>query len=268
MVRTRGIGPIFIPLLLIAAGLGLLYLNLNGGFIDFGELFTTWWPLILVAIGLDIVLGAGRLWSRPSDAPRNLAIPLDGDREARLRIRFGAGRLRVGPGRSGQLIEGDVGGGARWRRRPGQLELEPDSSAAWFGWGGRSGPNWQLGLTREIPISLRIDVGAARVDLDLQALLVRDLDLHTGASDTRLTMPTAAGNTSARIESGMAAVSVVVPAGVGARVRSAVGLGVVDVDEARFRPATSGGWETADYATAANRVDLDLRGGVGRVTVR
>jgi hypothetical protein len=267
MTRTRAIGPIFVPLLLIVAGIGLLYLNLNGGVIDYGELFGTWWPLILVAIGLDVLLGAGLVWSRPASAER-VAIPLEGEADARIRIRFGAGRLRIGPAPAGQLVDGDVAGGARWRRQGGIVEIEPDATAAWFGWGGRTGPNWQLGLAAEIPLDLRIEVGAARVDLDLATLLVRDLDLRTGASDTRLTMPAAAGQTTARIESGMASVMIRVPPGVGARIRSAVGLGVVDVDQSRFRPAASGGWDTADYATAANRLDLDLHGGVGRVTVR
>ena len=43
-------------------------------------------------------------------------------------------------------------------------------------------------------------------------------------------------------------------------------IGSSQVDEARF-PRTATGFESPDYATAANRVDLDLQGGVGSIRV-
>ena len=39
-------------------------------------------------------------------------------------------------------------------------------------------------------------------------------------------------------------------------------IGSTNVDQARF-PASAGGYESPDYATAANRVDIDVQGGVG-----
>ena len=57
-----------------------------------------------------------------------------------------------------------------------------------------------------------------------------------------------------------------VPAGVAARIRSRMALGSSDVDEARF-PRTSNGYESPDFATATNRVDIDVQGGVGSVRI-
>jgi hypothetical protein len=60
--------------------------------------------------------------------------------------------------------------------------------------------------------------------------------------------------------------TVEVPPGVAARIRTRMALGSSQVDESRF-PRTADGFESADYATSANRVDLDLQGGVGSLKV-
>jgi hypothetical protein len=79
-------------------------------------------------------------------------------------------------------------------------------------------------------------------------------------------LPARAGWTRARIQSGAASVHVTVPAGVAARIRGAIGVGALDVDPGRF-PRRDGGHESPDFETATNRVELDVEGGVGSVTV-
>ena len=43
-------------------------------------------------------------------------------------------------------------------------------------------------------------------------------------------------------------------------------LGSAQIDQARF-PASGNGYESPDYATATNRVDIDVNGGVGSFRV-
>jgi hypothetical protein len=43
-------------------------------------------------------------------------------------------------------------------------------------------------------------------------------------------------------------------------------LGSAQIDQARF-PATTGGYESPDFGTAANRVEIDVQGGVGSFRV-
>ena len=62
--------------------------------------------------------------------------------------------------------------------------------------------HWTLGLAPDVPLDLRFDTGASRSVLDLRGLLVRRLELHTGASDTRLSVPVGAGATSIKAETG------------------------------------------------------------------
>ena len=72
--------------------------------------------------------------------------------------------------------------------------------------------------------------------------------------------------TTVRAESGAASLTFEVPSGVAARIRTRMAIGSTQIDQARF-PSTAGGYESPDFATAANRVEIDLQGGVGSVRV-
>ena len=69
-----------------------------------------------------------------------------------------------------------------------------------------------------------------------------------------------------RTEHGAASLTLEVPAGVAARIRTKITLGSTQVDEARF-PRSASGYESPDYGTAGNRVDIDASGGVGSLRV-
>jgi hypothetical protein len=195
-----------------------------------------------------------------------LTLPLSRVTEASIRIRFGAGELTTRIAASGHLVDGEFHGGVRHRLQgPGRVELEQDTSHGLPWLDHRSA--WTVGLTGEVPLDLRVEAGASRNVLDLRDLLVRSLDLQTGASETRILVPRAAGQTSVRAQAGAASLTFEIPEGVAARIRTRVVLGSVQVDETRF-PAVAGGYESPDYATAANRVDIDVQGGVGSLRIR
>ncbi|MEX2547803.1 MAG: hypothetical protein WD830_08445 [Chloroflexota bacterium] len=193
-----------------------------------------------------------------------LAIPL-GDLEAwEVRLGFGGGELTIGPAEPGMLVAGHFEGGVIQKSpASGKLELEPVDPGRAVLSGCRL--RWDVGLTAEIPVDLRLDTGGNRSTIDLSALRIRRLELHTGASETHLRLPIA-GQTSVRVECGFAQVAVEVPRGVAARIRGKVALGSTKVDETRF-PASAGGWASPDYETAPNRVDIEVSGGFGSVLV-
>ena len=265
-VRARGVAAIWSftwPFVLIAAGVVLLLSatgNLGQGPID---LIANAWPWVLVALGLWFLLGA--VIPSGGSIVEQLAIPLAGATEGRIRIRFGAGELTVGPAAPGNLVDGRFTGGVLQRATgPGRVELEQDTT---YGLPWLDNPStWSVGVAADVPLDLRLDTGAARARLDLSEVRVRSLELHTGASDTRIRLPRSAGATTVTAETGAAALVIEVPRGVAARIRSRMAIGSSQIDEGSF-PRTATGHESADYATAANRVDLDLQGGVGSIRV-
>jgi hypothetical protein len=228
-----------------------------------GELISEFGPWALVGLGVWFVIGA--VIPGGPEGQEALVIPLGGATEAAVRIRFGVGEMTVGAAALGNLLNGRFAGGVKSRIvGPGRVELQQETDFGVMWLDRRS--TWDIGLTAEVPLDLRLDGGASRARIDARDLKLRSLEVHTGASDTHVLLPRAAGMTTVRAEAGAASLTFEVPLGVAARIRTKMALGSSQVDQAHF-PAVGGGFESPDYATAANRVEIDVSGGVGSVKV-
>lgn len=261
---SAGLWSLLWPIAWIAVG-GVLFASTTGRITDGpGELVSKWWPVGFVAIGIWFLVAA--FWPRRTASMDTMTLPLAGAQRAEARITFGAGELAVGRSRPGTLISGRFDGGALYRSPgPGLVEVKPDTRAGWPVTGGAY--RWDVGLTAEVPLDLRLDTGASRAFIDLTELRIRLLEIRTGASETRVRLPAKAGQSWVRTETGVSALNLEVPPGVAARIRTRMALGRTDVDETRF-PRTIDGYQSPDYETSPNRVEIDVQGGVGAVTVR
>ena len=196
-----------------------------------------------------------------------LDVPLESASAADVEITFGAGRLEIGPAAAGRLVDGEYDGGVRPEPAgPGRIRLS-QPSWSWARGFDRAPFDWLVGLTGEVPLRLALDVGAADANLDLSDLRCTDLRIKTGAAHLRVALPRGAGITRVDAEGGAAALRFTVPDGVAARIRTQVALGSVSVNERRFPRLPGGGWASPDAVTNSNRVDLDVRGGVGSITI-
>lgn len=228
-----------------------------------GELIERWWPWVLVALGAWFLIGA--IIPGGPKLVESLTLPLSGATAASVKISFGAGTLAARAAAPGALVDGEFRGGVIHRSDgPGRVELSQDTAYG-LPWLDRESA-WTVGLAADVPLDLRVETGASRATLDLVDLQLRRLELHTGASETRVRLPRAAGATEVRAEAGAASLTLEVPPGVAARIRSRMALGSSQVDQARF-PRIGDLYQSADYATAANRIDIDVQAGVGSVRV-
>jgi hypothetical protein len=262
--RLTGIWAFTWPLVWTVVGVVLLLATTGNLGPNAGDFIAQWWPWALVGLGVWMVIGAVAPVGR--GLVESLTVPIDGGAtDGHVRIGFGAGTLTTHVAGAGNLVDGSFVGGVSERREgPNGIYLTQDTTYG-LPWVDRRS-EWAVGLTAEVPLDLRVDAGASKVTLDLGDLRLRSLELHTGASDTRVILPRAAGATSVRAEAGVASLTLEVPAGVAARIRSRMALGSTQVDQSRF-PAVAGGYESPDYATAPNRVDIDVQGGVGSLRV-
>ena len=255
-------GPILFPLVLIALGFLLLFSNLGYIQFDFWQFVKTWWPLIFIIMGLDVLLGSVRARGAK---PRTLALDLGTAAQADVSINFGAGELTIGKAALGKIVDGTFEGDVRYDARPDGrvwLKLEPLN---WWGWSS-GGYRWNIGLTDAVPLKLTLDGGAANTNADLTELKISELRVKTGASSTTIRLPRAAGTTSVRINAGAASVKLFVPEGVAARIHSSMAIGSNDINRQRF-PLSGSDYVSPDYATALNKIDIQFEGGVGSLAV-
>jgi hypothetical protein len=255
--------------------LGVLLLLNSLGVIQV-DVWSLMWPFVLILFGVWMLWGALR--GGGGLEREEISIPLEEAQSARVRLQFGAGRVRADSSAApGELMSGSFSGGVAQKvSRTGtavDATLSVPSSAfglvwaPWI-WGPRGGLEWVFGLSKEVPLALDVEVGAADVRLDLSELQVTDLKVETGASATEVTLPAGSEMTRAKISCGAASVNVRVPAGVAARIQYTGGLSGFSIDRSRFPRVGAGRYESPDYGTAANRVELHVEAGVGSVNVR
>jgi hypothetical protein len=227
----------------------------------------------IIGAAFLIILGAWFLLAptlfRQDFTDETVSIPLADINQANITLKYGAGDLRLTAlDKPGVLLEGVFAGGINQdlRRDGTTANLTVSSKVRVFTFPftpGLRGLRWQLGLSRDIPLTIRMESGACDAHLDLSALKVTEMRLETGASSTEIVLPEQAGFTRVTVKSGAASVVVRVPQGVAARVKSQSGLASVSVDKNRF-PHN----ESPDFATAANKADISIETGVGSVEVK
>jgi hypothetical protein len=119
-------------------------------------------------------------------------------------------------------------------------------------------------------VSIKVDAGASSMDFDMTGVKLAFLGVDTGASTLRVKLPANAGQTRLLVESGAASIDITVPEGVAARIHAEQGASSMNIDLARFPLLNSAGglYQSADYDSAANRVEINLDGGANSISVR
>jgi len=291
-MRTRG--SIVLPLLLVLAGVILLLNNL-------GHLpWTVWatigrlWPILLIAVGLDILFGRSVLrWAlgtalvvlvgiavalalfgpAPIGPSETLRIPIGGATRAEVSLVSPVGQVVV---RASPTLDLLVGGTliAPWPDR-GKWTLDRVGDAARFNltvdrqhdfptavWPDRSRATVEL--VPSVPTALRVTLGEGTASLDLTALTLTELTVQGRSGKTTVALPSR-GQLVASITSGTGEVTVHISAGMAARIRVEGRCGPVDV--VGDYQAEEGVFTSPGYETAAHRVDLTVRASQGRITV-
>jgi hypothetical protein len=233
------------------------------------------WALLFVAFGAWLIWGT--VSRAPGTEEEDVAIPLEGASEAQITISHAAGRFQLqGGAAADHVVEGRFTGGLLHRESRGGDRLEVDMRVRGEGvatallpwkWPTTRGAEWMVHLNETIPLDLKIEGGASDNRIDLTDLKVRDLRLETGASATKLTLSSNAGYTRAEVTCGAGTVEIRVPPGVGARIRARSSLGEAKVDRGRFPAVSPGVYESPDYETAANKVELTVEASLGSADV-
>ena len=287
---------LFGPALLILVGVALLLQQLGVWTISWARLLP-WWPLILILLGADILLSrtrAGRwaylllvvaavtlmlLAAPPSRVPREyeqetVAYPLESWREATVRVQMGVGRLVVSALEgSDDLMRADIthdrsrssvmssldrlGDRAVIELKSTAAALDPTLAAI--------SDVWEVRLSPELPLTLEIEGGVSRSEINLTGLSLARLDLNVGVGDVQVTLAERAPY-EAEIHGGVGRLVVTVPADSPARIRVDEGLGSVDVGAGLRREGNS--FVTASYHSDQPAIEVNLEGGIGAISLR
>jgi hypothetical protein len=306
--RSRRPRSFVFPMLLVIAGIVLLLNNLGVLSWSIWSALGQLWPAILILLGFELLIGRWSTWlsaflavvafvailgaaiwmtstgagvtpNGAAMAARDASIPLGSAANGQVAIQFGAGSLVVGAlppeGTDLAQITASLPGSMQLTQHS---EMRGDTIDATIGTSG-SGGGWPfLGFKRsdnltlnarlapQIPLDLRAEVGAGQSTFNLLDLMVNQFTLNNGAGQATIYFPRTAGQTTADIHSGAGQIILEVPPGVGAYIHGSSGL--VNYHASNRYQKVADGYQTSDFATAANRVDVTMHVGIGEVDVR
>jgi hypothetical protein len=253
-------------LLLVGA---LMFANEMGVKLPNGtSLMELFWPVVLILGGIWVLVG---VFFRGNVEVENASIDLQGAASVDLKVNHGAGELKLHSGASAnEFAHGTFTGGLEHKatRNGDRLEVRMRPAKDFLDFpffGPRNQLDWDVALNAGVPIALKLNLGANKSDLDLHDMNITDLDLDTGASDSKLTLPSR-GRFRADLDLGAASLEVIVPEGLSARIRASLGAADLKIDQSRF-PRNGSYYQSPDYETAANAVDMTIDAGAASIKV-
>ncbi len=247
--------------------LGLLFYLRAAGYLP-GSVMGWFWPLAIILTGVWILMGGLSAWTDFAHAEK-FSIALQGARSASLSISHGMGSIELAGGANpGDFLTGvaAVGMNRSSQLEGERLDVRIEAGPSIIPFLGPEGGVWQFRLTPEVPIDLRIQAGAARLDLDLSDLKVAHFSFEGGASSLNLKLPVHPENMRADIKAGAASLNLQIPPQV-ALCLNIESVGSLHLDENRFPHVRSGTYRSADYDTARDRLEVNIEGGATSVSL-
>jgi hypothetical protein len=226
------------------------------------------WALLLIFLGIWVI--SSRYYKPKFDESHQLKVSRKDAQKAEITFDFGAASLVVTGGASPDAaLEGLSGTTLDLRTEylDDKVIVQVNAGPSFIPFLGPDGWSWRFRLSNDLPMTLKFASGASSIDLDLTDIKVSHLKLETGASSSKIVLPAHAGKTLFKVEGGAASFDIRVPEGVAASVRVLQGASSVRVDEKRFPVTSTGVYQSPDYDTAQNSVEMLLETGAGSFNI-
>jgi predicted membrane protein len=291
--RNEIVGPVFM------IGLGAILLMSNLGILIWDAWETLWrlWPLLIIAIGLEVMVGRRSLWisllsvififavlfgvlwlsdvgigtldGQPL-AEDEIGQPLGEATRAEIVLAPAVGDLSVEALPSGnQLIAGTLRLG---NMQQAWDDYDLDGETVVYTLRSRNvvpvfgdAWDWDLGLISTVPIDLDTSMGAGDMVLDLLDLNLSALDVSQGVGKIELTLPSK-GAFDAQVNQAIGSIVLHVPDNVGLRLDVSKAISSLDVPDG-FQQR-GGYYYAPGYETADERVTLEVSQAIGSIDVR
>lgn len=153
---------------------------------------------------------------------------------------------------------GDVNIGRLFISQPAELEF--DSNLTNFRY------QWDVHFNNDVPMDLRVELGAGNGNIDASELDLTALDVAAGAGNITVDLSgEQQRDLAAAIRGGVGNLTVFLPSDVGVKVDVAGGLG--QVVATGLSRSEEGSFVNASFDTAENTIILDIEGGVGEINL-
>lgn len=264
------------PLLLIFLGLGRLWDYFQQGRYPEGRAGVSGAgiALLIVVIIFGVALSRDRGGAQWNIQHKTEAVELQGAESVRATVEIPAGELEISGGASKLLeadfdyaeSEGDPHAEYNVSGKQGELTVtQIQSSKVHVHILGRQN-TWKLRMNNEVPLELRVNMGAGQGDLRLQGLSLTRLEAHVGAG--QLTLDLRGDwhkNLDAEVHGGVGSATIRLPKNVGVRVTATGGIGAINAGGLK---RDGDEYVNEAYGKSPVTLRLDIHGGIGEISLQ
>jgi hypothetical protein len=228
--------------------------------------------LVILLVAAVVLLGSCGTQRVGEMQRESQAVDLENAQSVVTELRIGAGELSVSGG-ADTLMETDFAYNVSdWKPEvsydvsgdTGELIVEQGSGEG-VPVGGNARNEWEVLFNDEVPIDLKVEMGAGESDLDLDSLTLTRLDLEMGAGKTTVDLTGDYGqDLAASIEGGVGEATVLLPSEVGVRARAEGGLGKIN---AKGLQREGESYVNDAYGDSDVILEVDVQGGVGQINL-
>ncbi len=195
-------------------------------------------------------------------------IDLQGAKSVSATLRMGAGEMNVSGG-SGHLLNADFHFDRQFDNPEvdyhvsdgkGMLDVNQESGHINF---GPSDNTWDLNLSDDVPINLRVEMGAGQGNLKLHGMDVTEVELQIGAGQVvlDLTGPRKSDLT-VSVKGGVGQATIRLPKDIGVIAHASGGIGSIRTAGLH---ETDGEYRNDAYDKSPHKIRVDVQGGIGEI---
>jgi len=193
---------------------------------------------------------------------------LQGAKSVSAALHMGAGQLNVSGG-SAHLLNASFHYDRKWDNPTvdyhvtggrGILDVNQESGQANF---GPSDNTWDLDFSNDVPLDLRVDMGAGQGNLKLHGMDITNVELHMGAGQVVLDLTgPRKSDLNVSVKGGVGQATIRLPKDVGVTAHAAGGIGAVRAEGLHEDDRI---YTNAVYGKTAHTIKLDVQGGIGEI---
>jgi hypothetical protein len=298
--------PLAVPIILIVLGALFLYANYRPTF-DPWLVLRTYWPLILIFVGVGQMLDSMRARQNPGGSSNSSigatvavvafacvlgvllwhgrafsggrhdssylhhesrTVELQDAKSANASVQASAGKLTIGGG-SSHLLDADFSFSASYdvprvdyhvASGVGQLTISQDDRNSDF---GLSHNDWNLHFSNDVPLELKVDMGAGEGRLRLRDVPLTRLMVNIGAGQVDVDLTgDRKKDLDADIEGGVGQATIHLPTKVGVVVHASGGIGAINAHGLKHEDDE---YTNDAYGKTPATIHLKVEGGVGEI---
>jgi hypothetical protein len=285
-------------------GVGAIFLLGNFGYLEMSvwQVLFTLWPVMLLGIGIDILIGrrrslwlnlagfflviaiiAGVLWFAGLTTPgqqiaagQSVEYELQNATRAEVELAPASGRLILQELHEPDLLlAGSISDPEQGQNITQKFELVDQTAylslKAQGGFiyipGTPSGTDtWDLGITSQVPVKLLVNLGAGEATLSLVQIRLSELNYQIGVGQSAISLPDLTSY-SAKVSGAIGLITIDVPDDAGVKIHTSTGLVTRTLPDG-YSESADNEYISPNYEQAEKKIELYIDLAIGTLTIK